>query len=296
MKRKRAADDLSEVVRQRLEALLVDVPPRRAAGEPPAGADAPDDYLAPQPTKPAPSRPRAGSPADSYSPADPDDDADPAGSPPAERSWRLGELGPRARQFVREHLVVVGIIVLAGCLWGGHSLLQARTTPVAVAADQPSVQVSAPKPASQAPSAVPTILVHVLGEVRRPGVVKLPQTARVQDALKAAGGLTGRARVGDLNLAAPVSDGAQIVIGRRTSQVRGADGAGGGTAGPGAKVDLNTATLEQLDALPGVGPVTAQKILAWRSANGRFRAVTELQEIDGIGPKTYAELAKHVRV
>lgn len=282
--RDRSADDLSEVVRRRLEALLAEIPPRRVldGGETPSGWAEPAVDRAPE-----------------RAPAVVDADGDvPEQPPPAARLGRsLTVLAPQVREFVREHLVVVGIIVLTGVLWGGYSLLQARTTPVAAAAVQPTVEVSA---ASPTPSPTPTaqILVHVLGEVRRPGVVKLSEGARVQDALAAAGGLTRRAKPGDLNLAAPVADGAQLLIGRTGSQVRAAGGGdgGGGAASATGKLDLNAATAEELDTLPGVGPVTAQKILAWRAAHGRFRTVAELQEVDGIGPKSYAEIAPRVRV
>ncbi len=283
MSRDRSADDLSEVVRRRLEGLLAEIPPRRvlAGGEAPSGRAEADVGLGPAPALDA-------------------DEELPEPPPPAARLGRsLTALAPRVREFVREHLVVVGIIVLTGVLWGGYSLLQARTTPVAAAAAQPTVEVSA---ASPTPSPTPTaqILVHVLGEVRRPGVVKLPEGARVQDALAAAGGLTRRAKPGDLNLAAPVADGAQLLVGRTGSQVRaaggGGSGGGGGSASVTGKLDLNAATADELDTLPGVGPVTAQKILAWRAAHGRFRTVAELQEVDGIGPKSYAEIAPRVRV
>lgn len=279
--RDRAVDDLSEVVRRRLEALLAEIPPRRSAGD----ESTPGSGRTTRPGRragvgDAPSEGSAGG-----------DDLEPP--PPAARlAWPVTGLVPRARQFVKEHLVVVGIIVLTGVLWGGYSLFQARTTPVAVAAAQPSVRVSVAS-ATLTPTA--RLLVHVLGEVRRPGVVTLPEGARVQDALTAAGGLTARAKPGDLNLAAPLADGTQLVIGRAGSQLRSTSGPAG-TASGAAKIDLNTATVEQLDTLPGVGPVTAQKILAWRAAHGRFRAVAELQEVDGIGPKSYAEIAPHVRV
>ncbi len=281
MRRDRPADDLSEVVRRRLEALLAEIPPRRGidTGEMSAPTSVAESERRPVPVAP--------------------DDDDPEPDPPVAARARvpLTAWAPRVRQFVREHLVVVGIIVLSGVLWGGYSLMQARSVPVAAAA-QPSVAISAASP-TPSPTATTQLLVHVLGEVRRPGVVKLTEGARVQDALAAAGGLTRRAKPGELNLAAPVADGAQLIIGRTGSQVRGAGGSGGGgTAGADAtgKIDLNTATAEQLDALPGVGPVTAQKILAWRAAHGRFRSPAELQEIDGIGPKSYAEIAPHVRV
>ncbi len=146
---------------------------------------------------------------------------------------------------------------------------------------------------------------HVLGAVRRPGLVRLPGGARVQDALRAAGGQRDGARLGDLNLAQPLVDGQQVVIGRGDgrSEVRGGTGPPSTGSGPPAvagvpdgSVDLNVATAAQLETLPGVGPVTAAKIIAWRDEHGRFSRIEELQEVSGIGPKTYAEIAPHCRV
>lgn len=289
MRFRRAADEeLSAVVYQRLQKLLAEIPPRRAQQS--------------QPSDAAP-----GSPGSRADPADDDEGGDDPGAP-TEGPETVTETAPqapllrlpgvpagvstRAREFLKEHLVVVGIVVLTGCLWGGYSMFQARTGSVALAAPEPTVQVSvAPSPSSQ-----PSLLVHVLGEVRRPGVVRLVEGARVQDAIAAAGGMTGRARAGDLNLAARVSDGAQLVIGRTGSEVKDSAPAAGGSPGVAATIDLNVATVEQLDTLPGVGPVTAAKILAWREQHGRFRTVAELQEVDGIGPKSYADIAPHVRV
>jgi len=195
--------------------------------------------------------------------------------------------------FGREHLAAVVVVLLVGCAWTAYTLLQARSTPVAVAA-APSV-VASPTPT---PTPIPRLLVHVLGAVRQPGLVQLAQGARVADAIEAAGGLTAKADPGDLNLAALVADGDQVVIGTSAEpggEVRGSAAAAGGSSGSGS-ISLNTATLEQLDTLAGVGPVTAQKILDWREAHGRFTSVAELQEVDGIGPKTYAEIAPSVRV
>ncbi len=215
---------------------------------------------------------------------------------------KASEAGRRALSFGRQHLVVVAIIALVGCLWAGFSMTQARTLPLAVAS-------SAAPTASVVPSASPTpmLQVHVLGAVRAPGVVRLPQGSRVADAIAAAGGLTEQARPGELNLAALVADGSQILIGTASSpggQVRGVGDSSGGSSGGGGGtgaaasglINLNTATAAQLDTLPGVGPVTAEAILAWRTKHGKFSRVEELQEVDGIGTKTYAQLAPKVTV
>jgi len=181
----------------------------------------------------------------------------------------------------------------------------------------PTAGTTTPSPASS--SSAPVIEVHVLGAVKHPGVVTLAVGARVQDALDRAGGVTKAADLGDLNLAQPIADGQQIYVARDggQSQVRdpvtvpagggaasagsdptAATGSAGATPGgaTGAPVNLNTATVDQLDQLPGVGPVTAQKIVDWRTQHGRFESTEQLQEVDGIGPKTYADLASMVTV
>lgn len=139
------------------------------------------------------------------------------------------------------------------------------------------------------------ILVHVAGPVRSPGVVSLPMGSRVVDAVAAAGGLRRGADVGGTNLAALVSDGQRVEVGTPGQDEPSQGGAASGTSGP-QPVDLNTATAEQLDALPGIGPVTAGKILSWRTTNGRFNSVDELTEVSGIGPARMEELRPHVRV
>ena len=128
---------------------------------------------------------------------------------------------------------------------------------------------------------------YVVGAVRRAGLVRLPEGARVADAVERAGGPTRRADLALVNLAAPVADGQQVVVPIRTPP----GAAGAGSAGPGAsKVSLASATLEQLDELPGVGPVTAQKILDWRQTHGSFRSVDDLDAIPGIGPARIEQL------
>ena len=151
-------------------------------------------------------------------------------------------------------------------------------------------------------------MVSVSGRVARPGLVRLAPGSRVGDAVDAAGGATPDADLTGLNLAARVTDGEQVVVGVPTPVTPpagaaaggAAPGSGGGSGGaggaPGGRVDLNTATLEQLDQLPGVGPVTAQRILEWRTQNGRFAAVEQLQEVSGIGDARFATLRDLVSV
>ena len=213
---------------------------------------------------------------------------------------------------------MVAAIVALGVLVAGWAVLRARPVAVAVTPPQPASSSTAVAPreaptgagTSAGPSAsVAGVVVHVLGAVREPGLVTLAAGSRVQDAIAAAGGLTGKADPGELNLAQAVTDGQQIVVGTKNKpagEVRnGTAGGGSGGAGTGAggsgtasgqPVDLNTAGQAELEQLPGVGPVMAGKILAWRTENGRFSRVEELQEIDGIGPKTYAKLAPLCRV
>lgn len=262
---------MSEVVRARLEALLAEVEPRRFEGSPYPESTPYSAAAADEPATSGQRLPRR---------------AVAAGSPAAELRSRLVEFG-------REHLAAVVVVLLVGCAWTAYTLLQARSTPVAVAA-VPAV-VASPSPT---PTPEPQLLVHVLGAVRKPGLVELAPGSRVADAIEAAGGLTAKADPGELNLAAMVADGDQLVIGTSAEpggEVRGSASGSGGASGSG-KVSLNTATLEQLDTLPGVGPVTAQKILDWREAHGKFSAVAELQEVDGIGPKTFADIEPHVRI
>ena len=144
-------------------------------------------------------------------------------------------------------------------------------------------------------------LVHVAGAVRRPGVYRLPAGARIQDAVRRAGGGARGADVNAINLAAKVADGQQVVVPRRV----GGGAASAAAAAPGAPapagaaaspVNLNTATAEQLDTLDGVGPATAQKILDWRREHGGFRSIDDLAQVPGIGPKRLAALRDKVQL
>lgn len=143
------------------------------------------------------------------------------------------------------------------------------------------------------------VTVHVAGAVRRPGVYRLPEGERVEAAVQAAGGPTRRANLDGLNLAGKAEDGRQIVVPRRGAPPGGAGAVAGVPGVPGAPaqpIDLNTATLEQLDTLDGVGPATARKILEFREEQGGFGSVEELGQVPGIGEKRLAALRERVRV
>jgi competence protein ComEA len=166
---------------------------------------------------------------------------------------------------------------------------------------------------SAEPSAAPDLVVDVCGAVARPGVYHLPAGARVCDLLDAAGGATAQAELAAVNLAAKLTDGQQVAVPKRgqSAPVTGAGGSGTGTGGSGAgaggaaaagpsaasaPVNLNLATAEQLDALPGVGPSTAQKIIDYRTANGSFRSVEDLKNVSGIGDAKFEALKDLVTV
>ncbi|WP_114045012.1 helix-hairpin-helix domain-containing protein [Acidipropionibacterium virtanenii] len=227
---------------------------------------------------------------------------------------------PRARPPLvlgRTHLSALGIVLVLVLTVVAVMLMRSRATvvPLVASVSPAAAPVSSPSSSSSLSPASPaaTIRVHVTGKVARPDVYALTAGARVVDALRAAGGLTRGAHPGDLNLAAPVCDGCQVQIpASGNGRIVGPDAQAAGTSPaaasssttmPGSsanpadqRIDLNSATSDQLQTLDGVGPATAAKILAWRTTHGRFTDVSELQEIDGIGPKTYARIKDHVRV
>jgi competence protein ComEA len=183
---------------------------------------------------------------------------------------------------------------------GGWSDGDRRST---TAAPEPGVAVpaSADVGAADGPEAarVP-VVVHVAGEVARPGVVELPAGARVHEAIAASGGATPEAELAAVNLARVLVDGEQVYVpapGEVAPAVSqpGDVGAGAGP-GPGRTLGLNTATAAELDALPGIGPVLAQRIVDWRTAHGRFTVVEELTEVAGIGPTLLERLRDLVAV
>jgi competence protein ComEA len=144
-----------------------------------------------------------------------------------------------------------------------------------------------PASASDAP-----LVVDVAGKVRHPGVYRLAAGSRVIDALRAAGGPRRGASTTSLNLAAQLQDGEQVLVGVPAQPGAAEPGIGAASTGaaPDGPVDLNTATLEQLETLPGVGPVLAQRILDWRTQHGGFTSIEQLDEVSGIGPAKFGEL------
>ncbi len=236
--------------------------------------------------------------------------------------WRLG-----AGAAVGALVVVAGVVVLL-VMGAGFGAAQVPTPTPGVAIPTRSLGPSAVVPASAstpgaAPAASPAsasaagvtttspagasageVVVDVEGRVAAPGVVRLPPGSRVDDAVRAAGGALASADLGRVNLARPLVDGEQVVVPAPGEALAGAAsplspaGAAPGTAtaGRGATtapgpVDLNAATLADLDALPGVGPVLAQRVLDWRTQHGRFSSTDELGEVTGIGPSRLADLA-----
>jgi competence protein ComEA len=278
----RRSDD-ADVIRARLRALL-DESNGHGGWLPDEEPDAVVDGWRPQP------------PADE--PSGPDDDVElPRGigrhrSPGQAVRWDPGGRGARSLWAAG----LLAALLLIGWTW----------------LDRPQVEPVPAKPtgagvsaASTAPPAAPsvgeaattsaTVVVSVVGMVARPGLVTLPTGSRVADALQAVGGLLPEADPASINLAALVSDGEQIAVG-----VPGAPGPAPG-AGPaegaaGARVNLNTASAGELDALPGIGPVLAERIVAHRTAQGPFTSVDQLDDVPGIGPAIAAELAELVTV
>ncbi len=170
--------------------------------------------------------------------------------------------------------VALAVVLVCVRLFGGSS-----SSPRPVAAPFPV-------PADQRPLAPARIVVDVAGAVRHPGVYRMREGARIADAIARAGGTTRRADRSAINLAAPLADGMQVLV-----PGRGPPGAGAPPSStPTGPLSLNSATLEQLDALPGIGPVTAQKILDYRREHGAFRSVDELDAIPGIGPARLEDL------
>jgi len=207
-------------------------------------------------------------------------------------SWRDARIDPGRPGALAVVLVgVVAAVVAAVGVWREAP----RAEPVA---DLPALvtTTTAAAPMSSAASPPEDLVVAVAGKVRRPGLVRVPPGSRVADALDAAGGVLPGVDLSGVNLARKMSDGEQVAVG--VPPAPDAAPAAGGAPAAGtdqAPLDLNAATVEQLDALPGVGPVTAQRIVDWRTRNGRFATVEQLREVEGIGERRLGQLRELVR-
>jgi competence protein ComEA len=203
-------------------------------------------------------------------------EATPSRSHAAEVSWQL----PASRLKV-----VVALVVAAGVLLSWW-LLSAR--PRTSEPESVSLTARAEHSTSDSTSA---LVIDVEGKVKRPGIVTLPRGSRVHHAIARAGGVLNGADTSSLNLARILADGEQVVVGAAEAGGAAVPTNGGPVSGPvGGRVSLNSATLEQLDTLPGVGPVTAQAIVAYRTAHGGFQRVEDLLDVKGIGEQTLADL------
>ena len=187
----------------------------------------------------------------------------------------------------RQQLIVYAAAAIAIALIGARYLRQTS--------EQESAAATRAHTQLRVERSQPGAHVYVTGAVRRPGVYRLPAWARLDLALKKAGGPDRSADLAAVNLAAKVADGQQVVVPRRSS-TGGAAAGTEATADAGAPVSLNTATADQLDELDGVGPATAEKILEWRKQHGGFSSVDDLKQISGIGPKRFEALKDKVRM
>jgi len=179
-------------------------------------------------------------------------------------------------------LVAIMVVAIGAWLNRPHDSVQTTTL-------TPGVVVPAPRASASAsiPDISTTVVVDVEGDVHRPGLYTLPANSRIAQAIEAAGGVSKKVPVGSVNLAEHVTDGQLIVVGATAT-------AGGVKAD--VAVNLNVATAGDLDALPGVGPVLAARIISWRTEHTSFHSIDELQEVPGIGPKVFANLKPLVRV
>lgn len=242
-----------------------------------------------------------------------DDHIDPTPAPiipvPGRHASRGLVRGLSARlPLTAAHVALVAVVIAVAV--GAAAWFAVRSDPEPVPAlvqaseplTTPSVSPMAPgSPTASGPGAPATtggdVTVDVAGKVRRPGIAVLPPGSRVVDAVEAAGGARSGVDLVTLNLARPLVDGEQILVGVSVpAGVAGSLGAPGSPAETGVLVNLNSADLPALETLPGVGPVTAQAIVDWRTENGGFTRVDELLEVDGIGDATLADIAPLVTI
>ncbi|MGB8996935.1 MAG: ComEA family DNA-binding protein [Pseudonocardiaceae bacterium] len=208
-------------------------------------------------------------------------------APLRDARWEPGRQGALILSLV----AALAAVVAAVGVWRERPVPEpAPALPMITAA---AARVPSAKPP---PAAEREVVVSVVGRVARPGLIRLSEGTRVADALAAVGGALPDTDLMGLNIARRLTDGEQLLVGVAPPPGQPAGGTSPGTSGAPEPVDLNAATLEQLDGLPGVGTVTAQRILAWRAAHGHFTSVDQLREVPGIGQARLAQLKDLVRV
>jgi competence protein ComEA len=200
--------------------------------------------------------------------------------------WEPGRPGAFVLSFVA---ALAAVIAAIGVWWERPVPEPAPVLPLVTASAAKASSVPPPGPA-------PELVVSVVGRVLHPGLIHVPDGTRVADALAAAGGVLPGTDLMGLNVARRLSDGEQLLVGVAPPPGLSVTNPVSGGAGTPQIVNLNTATLEQLDALPGVGAVTAQRILDWRVAHGRFTSVDQLRQVSGIGQARLAQLKHLVRI
>jgi competence protein ComEA len=224
--------------------------------------------------------------------------------------WLQARCGLERRSVIAlAVLLVVAAVFAVQHFWTGRTQSVRAPEVVRAAAPYGETKRAEPAGAAGAPSAGGTagaeIVVDVSGKVRDPGIHRLPAGSRVADALRAAGGVRPGTKTDNLNRARFLVDGEQVVVGAPAPAATPGIGSGSTTTGgstgsaaggaPAAPVSLSTATVDQLDTLPGVGPVLAQHIVDYRTQHGGFRSVDELREVNGIGDRRFADLRNLVR-
>lgn len=300
----RRSDD-ADVIRARLRAVLAEM------GRQP-GWVPPDDLLDEGDEHPTAAGQHGRPAAPAHDPDDRDDDLDDDLDPDDPDDGLPGGLGrhrapgpaarldpgrPGARALCAAALAAA--VLVGGWTWADRPEVEPVTAGVAAtssaASPNPSAAPGAEEPtdAGPAPASSAVLVVSVVGQVAQPGLVMLPVGSRVADALAAAGGLLPEADPAAVNAAALLTDGQQIAVGVPGAPAGAPPGTSG--AGPG-RLDLNAATVADLDALPGIGPVLAQRIVDHRTTQGPFTSVEQLDDVNGIGPAIYAELAELVTV
>jgi competence protein ComEA len=294
----RRSDD-ADLIRARLRAVLAEMAPAPGwvpPDDPPDELDDDgDEQDAPDEWGPRGRRVDVRGDRDDDPDGDPDD-ALPAGLGRHRAPGAAARLDPgRSGAWALWLAGVLAAVVVAGWTWLDRPAVEPVVVDAPVASAPPDAPVPGPAPTA-APTTAVSVVVSVVGQVARPGLVTLPAGSRVADALAAAGGLLPEADPASVNAAAPLTDGEQIAVGVPGAPAPAGATAGSGSGGAGGLLDLNAATVADLDALPGIGPVLAQRIVDHRSAQGRFTSVAQLEDVPGIGPATFADLEGRLTV